>query len=85
MPRMKSPLARDRSFRGNHRLTIALDIGKWIPSAMPRRNRSAARARTVAPKVEEVVRTGVGAPKASEKGYGARERDAVDDLVEKTR
>ena len=44
-----------------------------------------AMARTGAPKVEEVVRTGVGAPKASEKGYGARERDAVDDLVEKTR
>ncbi len=44
-----------------------------------------AMARTVAPKLEDVVRTGAGAPKASEKGYGARERDAVDDLVEKAR
>ena len=42
-------------------------------------------ARTVAPKVESVVRAGVEAPKAIEKGYEARERDAVDDLVEKTR
>ena len=42
-------------------------------------------AKTVAPKVEKVVREGVLAPKAIEKGYEARERDAVDDLVEKTR
>jgi membrane protein required for colicin V production len=42
-------------------------------------------AKSVAPKVEAVVRAGAGAPKPAETGYGARERDAVDDLVEKTR
>jgi membrane protein required for colicin V production len=42
-------------------------------------------AKSVAPKVESVVRAGVEAPKTIEKGYEARERDAVDDLVEKTR
>jgi membrane protein required for colicin V production len=44
-----------------------------------------AAARTVAPRVEKAVRDGVMAPKAREKGYEADERDAVDDLVEKTR
>ena len=48
-PMMNRPLARDRSLSGNHRLTIALDIGKWIPSATPSKNRSAASAMTVAP------------------------------------
>ena len=42
-------------------------------------------ARTVAPRVEKAVRDGVMAPKPGEKGYEAAERDAVDDLVEKTR
>lgn len=42
-------------------------------------------ARTVAPKVEKAVREGAAAPTAAEKGYEPRERDAVDDLVEKTR
>ncbi len=42
-------------------------------------------AKTVAPKVEKAVRDGVTAPIAAEKGYEARERNAVDDLVEKTR
>jgi membrane protein required for colicin V production len=42
-------------------------------------------ARSVAPKVEKAVRDGVRAPKPGEKGYEARERHAVDDLVEKTR
>jgi membrane protein required for colicin V production len=42
-------------------------------------------ARSVAPKVEKAVRDGVRAPKPGEMGYEARERHAVDDLVEKTR
>lgn len=42
-------------------------------------------AKSVAPTVERAVRDGVKAPKADETGYGANERDAVDDLVEKTR
>lgn len=42
-------------------------------------------AKSVAPRVERAVRDGVLAPKAGEKGYEADERDAVDDLVEKTR
>jgi len=45
----------------------------------------AAVARTVAPALEKAVRDSAAAPKAGEKGYEARERDAVDDLVEKTR
>ncbi len=42
-------------------------------------------ARTVAPAVEKAVRDGAAAPKPGEKGYRAADRDAVDDLVEKTR
>ena len=42
-------------------------------------------AKSVAPKVEKAVRAGVMAPRPGEKGYEARERNAVDDLVEKTR
>lgn len=42
-------------------------------------------AKTVAPTVEKAVRAGVAAPKPGEKGYEADQRDAVDDLVEKTR
>lgn len=42
-------------------------------------------AKSVAPTVERVVRDSVQAPNAGEKGYEADERDAVDDLVEKTR
>lgn len=42
-------------------------------------------AKTVAPKLEKAVRDGAAAPEPGEKGYRAEERDAVDDLVEKTR
>jgi len=42
-------------------------------------------ARVVAPRLEKAVRDSVTAPKPGEKGYEADERDAVDDLVEKTR
>src|SRR4051812_895707 len=48
-PKIHIPLARERSEGGNHRLTIALDIGKWIPSPRPRAKRSAARATIVPP------------------------------------
>jgi membrane protein required for colicin V production len=42
-------------------------------------------AKTVAPAIEKAVEDGSAAPKAGETGYGKGERDAMDDLVEKTR
>jgi membrane protein required for colicin V production len=45
----------------------------------------AALARTVAPKVEKAVRDSATPALPREKGYEAEQRDAVDDLVEKTR
>lgn len=44
-----------------------------------------AMARTVAPAIEKAVEDGTSAPKGDETGYGKGERDAMDDLVEKTR
>lgn len=42
-------------------------------------------AKSVTPALEKAIEDGTSAPKASEKGYGSGERDAMDEVVEKTR